>query len=217
MAYPFGFGKGGPLFFKPLIFRNVRCIMQRMARSREYDTDSVLDAAVRTFWKRGYEGTSIRDLVRACGLTTRSMYDAFGGKEGFFEAALNRYHENVLSAALAVLQKGHGLHALERFVNLLAENGTADGCLFINTAAERNLVGRSAIRRVEQHMENLHLLIREKLEQARADGLFAGDSEARATQFCVSVAGFMMSLKCGLSRERAAVALRLPLKDIAGS
>lgn len=185
-----------------------------MARPRAYDPDAVLNAAVQAFWKCGYEGTSIRDLVDACGLTTRSMYDAFGDKEQFFEAAMDRYHEQVLAPVLQLLGQGRGIAALEKFANLLCEVGTPDGCLYVNTGAERNLVSAAAIKRVERYLKRLRLLIRDKLEQAREDGDFHGDSEGRASQFCVSVNGFMMSLKCGLSREQSSAGLRLLVKDI---
>ncbi|MGH8569521.1 MAG: TetR/AcrR family transcriptional regulator, partial [Gammaproteobacteria bacterium] len=33
-----------------------------MARPREFDLEEVLDKAVETFWSKGYEATSIRDL-----------------------------------------------------------------------------------------------------------------------------------------------------------
>ncbi|MGW7025180.1 TetR/AcrR family transcriptional regulator [Streptomyces decoyicus] len=52
----------------------------------------ILDAA-RLFWRRGYSGTSTRDLTAALGLSASSLYAAFGGKAGLFEEAVRTYAE----------------------------------------------------------------------------------------------------------------------------
>ncbi len=59
-----------------------------MARPREFDRDQVVDRAVDVFWRKGFEATSIRDLVEATGLNRGSLYNTFGDKAGLFEAAL---------------------------------------------------------------------------------------------------------------------------------
>ena len=64
-----------------------------MARPREFDDSVVLDAAVERFWNRGYEATSVRDLIEATGLTGASLYNAFGDKRALFRAALAHYAE----------------------------------------------------------------------------------------------------------------------------
>ena len=66
----------------------------RMARPREFDEEAVLDAAVQCFWARGYESTSVKDLMEATGLTAASLYNAYGDKRAMFRTALDRYIEN---------------------------------------------------------------------------------------------------------------------------
>ena len=64
-----------------------------MARPREFDEGVVLDAAVLCFWNRGYEATSVKDLVERTGITAASLYNAFGDKRAIYERALDRYVE----------------------------------------------------------------------------------------------------------------------------
>src|SRR5271155_5916307 len=72
----------------------------RMARPREFDEGAVLDAAVLCFWSRGYEATSVRDLVEKTGITAASLYNAFGDKRALYQRALDRYVEESISGRI---------------------------------------------------------------------------------------------------------------------
>ncbi|WP_329180242.1 TetR/AcrR family transcriptional regulator [Streptomyces decoyicus] len=58
-----------------------------------FDRDRAILDAARLFWRRGYSGTSTRDLTAALGLSTSSLYAAFGSKAGLFEEAVRTYAE----------------------------------------------------------------------------------------------------------------------------
>ncbi|WP_274631323.1 TetR/AcrR family transcriptional regulator [Arvimicrobium flavum] len=62
-----------------------------IGRPRGFDRDAALLAAMRTFWKQGYEGTSIQDLVTAMGVNKPSLYSTFGCKEEVFREAVELY------------------------------------------------------------------------------------------------------------------------------
>jgi TetR/AcrR family transcriptional repressor of nem operon len=64
-----------------------------MARQKEFDRDAVLLRAMEAFWARGYERTSIQDLVQHMGINRQSIYDTFGDKHTLFLQALDRYCE----------------------------------------------------------------------------------------------------------------------------
>lgn len=62
-----------------------------IGRPRGFDRDAALLAAMRTFWARGYEGTSVQDLVTAMGVNKPSLYSTFGCKEEVFREAVELY------------------------------------------------------------------------------------------------------------------------------
>ncbi|MFE2555662.1 TetR/AcrR family transcriptional regulator [Streptomyces sp. NPDC059352] len=75
-----------------------------MARPREFDEDRVVTAAMETFWRHGYEGTSTRDLCESTGLGPSSLYNAFGGKRPLYLRALDRYYETSTAEQVAFLR-----------------------------------------------------------------------------------------------------------------
>ncbi|MEU8972911.1 TetR/AcrR family transcriptional regulator [Streptomyces monashensis] len=60
-------------------------------RPRSYDPEAALDAAMRTFWTQGYEGTAMSDLTTAMRMSAPSIYAAFGDKKTLFEKVVERY------------------------------------------------------------------------------------------------------------------------------
>ncbi|RZS89511.1 TetR family transcriptional regulator [Motilibacter rhizosphaerae] len=80
-----------------------------MGRPRGFDEADVLAAAAAAFGRRGYEATSVDDLVTATGLHRGSLYKAFASKRGLFLAVLARHVEEVLPAALERARDGADL------------------------------------------------------------------------------------------------------------
>ena len=62
-------------------------------RPRGFDRAEALEAAMRLFWRHGYEGVSVGDLTKALGIAAPSLYAAFGNKADLYRAALKRYEE----------------------------------------------------------------------------------------------------------------------------
>src|SRR2546422_3131949 len=76
-----------------------------MARQKEFNRDEVLNKAMEVFWTRGYEGTSIQDLVKHMRINRQSIYDTFGDKHTLFLQSLDRYREIQSRKVFAVLER----------------------------------------------------------------------------------------------------------------
>lgn len=63
-------------------------------RPRAFDREAALARAMRLFWRKGYEATSISDLTEVMGIGSPSLYAAFGSKEALYLEALRHYGEN---------------------------------------------------------------------------------------------------------------------------
>lgn len=60
-------------------------------RPRAFDRDLALTTAMKLFWIKGYEATSIADLTDALGIGVKSLYAAFGSKDELYAEALRHY------------------------------------------------------------------------------------------------------------------------------
>lgn len=112
-----------------------------MARPREFDETKVLEAAVRCFWIRGYEATSIRDLAEEMGITTASLYNAFGDKRSLYRCALDYYIANsFVDYAQRLEQKLPPREAIQTFFTGIIKASLRDaqrkGCLVVNAVVD---------------------------------------------------------------------------------
>jgi AcrR family transcriptional regulator len=108
-------------------------ITGKMGRPRAFDEQAALDAAMRVFWEKGYEGTSLDDLTTAMGINRSSLYSTFGDKEELFRRVMVRYGEgpmSYISEALALPKARAVIEALLRTtVEFLADPEHPRGCL----------------------------------------------------------------------------------------
>jgi TetR/AcrR family transcriptional regulator, transcriptional repressor for nem operon len=111
-----------------------------VARPREFDEASVLDAAMNQFWTHGYEATSVRDLANQMGITGASLYNAFGDKRSLYRLALERYLERSVRGRI---RAGESLPPIEAIVSFFREvikislnDKSQRGCMLVNTALE---------------------------------------------------------------------------------
>jgi TetR/AcrR family transcriptional repressor of nem operon len=111
-----------------------------MARPREFDEKFVLTAAVQCFWNRGYEATSVKDLVDKTGITAASLYNAFGDKRALFRAALDHYIESSVGGRIRRCEALAAREAIAAFFRDILNRSLRDrdrkGCLLVNSALE---------------------------------------------------------------------------------
>jgi TetR/AcrR family transcriptional regulator, transcriptional repressor for nem operon len=133
-----------------------------MARPREFDEVTALEAAIECFWHRGYEATSVRDLADKMGISGPSLYNAYGDKRALFAQALDRYVDHSARALIKRLESSlPPRQAVRRFIEEIIERSVNDrerrGCFLINSALE-----------VAPHDKQLGALIADRLAEIEA-------------------------------------------------
>jgi len=184
-----------------------------VGRPKEFERDVVLDRAMKVFWTRGYQATSIQHLVGRMGIQRGSLYNTFGDKRGLFFAAIDRYDRVVTARLLAALdQPGPGLDAIRRFfrlkVELAMEPGRPRGCLVTNSTAELASRDRGTATRVGGVLAKIELAFHRAVVRAQKVGAIHSTRSPRA------LARFLTSSAQGLSVMAKAFPDRAVLEDI---
>ncbi len=183
-----------------------------MARPKEFERDVVLDRAMKVFWSKGYEATSVQHLVDRMGIQRGSLYATFGDKRSLFFAAIDRYDSLVTSKLLATLEEGSGKAAIRRFfelkVEVSVEPGRPRGCLVTNSAAELASRDRGTNTRVGAALKKIEAGFHRAVVRAQKAGEIDRARNARA------LARYLTSSAQGLSVMAKAFPDRAVLRDI---
>jgi TetR/AcrR family transcriptional repressor of nem operon len=169
-----------------------------VARPRGFDEDLAVEQAMQLFWRRGYEGTSVRDLGDELGLRPGSLYAAFGDKRSLFLRALDRYCAGQGAGLLAAVDgPGPLLPRLRALLVGVAEANRAGvqppGCLVVSTASELVPGDDDATARVRAAFDRIDAALEVALGEAVRRGELAPDLRPRG------VAMFLTTFLQGLT------------------
>lgn len=183
-----------------------------MAGVKQFDCDEVLDHAMTVFWHKGYQATSIQDLVDATGVNRGSLYTTFGDKCGLFLAVIEHYSDRFGKPMMAELSDPDPRRAIERMLEAIVRR-TSDakwprGCLYTNTSLECPGAGEAISRKIAEQLGQQESAIYQVLRRAQTDGLIDPSQDAR------SLARFFVGIAHGLNAVNKAVPDPAMLKDI---
>ena len=186
-------------------------------RPRSFDTEEALKKAAILFWERGYEGTSVQDLTAEMGITTQSLYAAFGSKAELYRRALAWYQQEVgMLVRQPFADEPDVSRAIEQSLRHLATQFTRSdlphGCMrstgLIRCARQHEEVAAHvAALRAETAQA-----IKARLDRAKEDGQMASIADTPA------LAGFINALIVGMSvaaQDGATAAELLPFAGMA--
>jgi AcrR family transcriptional regulator len=151
-------------------------------RPRAFDAEKVLDRALKVFWRKGYEGTSLPDLTKAMGINRPSLYAAFGNKESLFRKALDRYAEGPAAYVRDALAEPTARAVAERLlyggIELITDSRNPRGCLAVQGALACGEEANSVRRELTARRAAAESAIRKRFRRAIADGDLPDDADA---------------------------------------
>src|ERR1700746_1652760 len=149
----------------------------RMARPRECDETTVLEAAMNCFWAQGFEQTSVRDLAKRMGITGASLYNAFGDKRSLYRPGFSHYLAQTVRDRVARLEKLPPALAIRTFFDEIIERSVDDeqrrGCMLVNTALGLAPCGPDLPKLVGEAMMFMEAFFRRCIEAGQKDGSVA--------------------------------------------
>ena len=173
-------------------------------RPRGFDIEAALDAAMRVFWEKGYEGATLADLTDAMRINRSSMWAAFGNKENLFKKAFERYANTYQGFMREALEKPTVRQVIESAlrgtVDFLSTPGNPKGCLSIQGALA---VGDEAgpikkwLIQARKHGESV---ARERFEKAKGELGTNADPAALASYFATLLQGLCVQAAGGATK-----------------
>jgi len=189
-----------------------------VGRPREFDTDAALEKAMRLFWAKSYEGTSVADLTETLGISRPSLYAAFGCKQFLFRAALERYAAGPGGYVAAALGKPTAREVAEQLLrgaaDLQAGSRNPGGCLTVNGAIACGDEAEPVRQTLSAHRTAGVALLRRRFEQAKAQHDLPRDSDPAALARFVATVVYGMAVLAsgGASRKELEQVIRTAMK-----
>ncbi|NIH80339.1 TetR/AcrR family transcriptional regulator [Amycolatopsis viridis] len=181
-----------------------------MGRPRKFDETSALTAVMNTFWQRGYEATTTRDLAESTGMGLSSLSNAFGDKRQLYLRALRRYYET--NTAVQVELLGRPGPVKDRLRNLMTQAIDLDladppslGCLVINASIEMANTDAEVAQEVRRHFTTVERAVHAVVADGQRTGEITRDRTAMALTHHVLTSYYGLRVLARVQPDRAAL------------
>lgn len=186
-----------------------------MPWEKTFDIDQAVDKATEVFWKKGYEATSMADLIAAMKINKGSLYNAFGSKQALFARALARYDQKTRADTLAQLRQcPDPVEAITGLFDALIDAARDDprnlGCFVVNTAQDLPNQTEDIAAIVRGSLEDIEDFFAENIADGHASGQIPQSVSVRET------AQALLSMLVGLrllSRGAASITALEAIRD----
>ncbi len=170
-------------------------------RPRAYDEDTMLNALTQLFWDKGYEATSMSDVVRVSGVNKSSLYNAYGSKRDLFRLVLSRYVAQRMEALghLASQGGGDGVQPMHGFLAAIGEFGR-NGCLAVNTSTELGVADAEVVKLAQDYRDRTRAAVHNIVSAVTLSAGLSGDLvESRSDMLLAFLLGFSVAVRGGAS------------------
>ena len=184
-----------------------------MGRPREFDEDAAIEAAMRVFWQKSYEGATMADLTEAMGINRSSMYAAFGDKESLFRRVMERYRERRMTYIRQALAQPSLREVVADLIHGTAEflstPGNPRGCLSLQGALACSTEAEPVKQAVIEWRKRGEAALKKRLQQAQSEGELPREIRP------ADCARYLSSVMAGLGIQAANGATRAELRRVA--
>jgi TetR/AcrR family transcriptional repressor of nem operon len=179
-----------------------------MARTKTFDEAEVLEKAQGIFWCKGYNGTSMQDLVDGLGISRSSLYDTYTDKRELFLIALKKYRDEQAQAMIEMINNSTSIiKAIEIVLKGLVEASIQDttnkGCFIVNSTIEIAPHDKEVAAIVTENMQNIEEALYKAIRKGQEKGEIATKLPARAlARFLFNTtAGLQVAAKAGAEKK----------------
>jgi TetR/AcrR family transcriptional repressor of nem operon len=179
-------------------------------RPKSFDENQALEQAMHLFWKKGYDATSLDELVVAMAIPRQSLYRTFGDKRTLFIRALGLYANHINQAIThTLLADGLAIDNINQVFQRWSERLTSterQGCMMQNTLSQSILVDEAVTTLIATHQQRITLALTTALERGQQQGNIKPSivPEAMARTILSSINGMLALSRTSLSKDFSA-------------
>ncbi|OCX52550.1 TetR family transcriptional regulator [Mucilaginibacter sp. PPCGB 2223] len=156
-----------------------------MARTKDFDENEVLNKAVDLFWLKGYNATSMQDLVDGLGISRSSLYDTFGDKHTLFIKALETYQSNNAGSICGITGSDQpAKQVIKQLLEYIAGGLLCDqankGCFLVNAEVEVAPHDEQVSRMICQNDQQVEDAFYKVIKKGQEKGELTNAQDARA-------------------------------------
>ena len=177
----------------------------KRGRPKQFRDDDVLALAMQVFWRKGYDATSLDDLIDAMGIPRQSLYRTFTDKHTLFLRALEYYDQNVTSVILSILSANgpaiNNLHNVFEAWKQAINSPEKMGCLMVNTSTQVPPDDVEVIKIVEENRKRGAAVFEKTLRRAQDEGDVdpSINPKVASRTICATVNGLLSMSRTGAS------------------
>jgi len=168
-----------------------------MPRKPNYDRSEMIDRARDLFWKKGWAGTSLKDLEAVLQMKPGSFYAAFGSKDALYKLAMEKYASDGLQRLSQLAEIAGPFKALQHFPQLVItnDNAPAKACMLSKTLLELKAQNNPLAHEANAQLLKMESRFAELFRQAQETGDIgrAHDPDVLARRYQSDILGLRVS------------------------
>lgn len=171
-------------------------------RKKIFIESEAISKAAQVFWEKGYDGTSAKDLCKAMGLNSGSIYHTFpGGKKELYQKSIKQVGESFLKGVKIFFKNNPNKKAgIKAFflntVNAVAEDACDKGCFFGNAIVEMAVKDSSLLEMTSKIFQDMEKIFLKAIKEGQANGAISEDKSAKL------IAAYLLNLWQGIHITR---------------
>lgn len=169
-----------------------------MPWKKNFDVDVARDKAKALFWSKGYEATSMQDLLGGMDINRGSFYATFGSKQSLYHDVLQRYDQQHRCSVLSRLKSEYApreaiLTLFEAVRKEAAGAKGTRGCFLANATMELAASDKSVSKIVRDAFIQTEAFFKEMIEAGQAEGSIRSDADSEVV--ARSLLGLLLGMR----------------------
>lgn len=178
-----------------------------MARPREFDVDTALNAALRLFWERGFDNASLSELADTMGIVRPSLQAAFGSKEDLYRQAIDLYGREAMAFVDEAIRGENAAEVcrlyLKGYCDILSDPETPSGCFMIKGLVSAGRGAAVARQEGVSRQQSYEALLEQRFQRAQQSGDLNENVDPRVLAQTLTIVANGLAVRADMGATRA--------------